>query len=739
MINPFDMNLIIVLLSTTLLMLGIATEKPANALSSHQNTSKTETLTPMSNSEATILTDENPFLKASTLPFMAPDFNVIRNEHFIPAFEAGMSERMREVEAIAGQEEVATFENTIIAMERAGENLGRVGAVFFNLTSANTSTEIQAIQREMSPKLSAHNDNIMLNEQLFSRVRSLYDTMDSLELTIEEGEVLKRYYRNFVRAGALLNDEEQTRIREINERLSALGTDFNANLLEISRERAVVVDSKEELDGLSSGQIAAAAEAASNRDKSGKYLLSITNTTRQPILTSLNNREVRQRVWEASAYRGLGRDGGINNQDIILEIAALRAERSGILGFENFSEFALETQMIQNPDNALSILVDLVPAVKVNVNNEAEEIRKMMASLGHAYELAPWDWEYYAEKVRQLKYDIDDNEVKPYFELNSVLDNGIFYAMNRLYGISFEERFDLPVYHEDVRVWNVYDRTGEQIALFYGDYFARDSKRGGAWMSSYVSQSHLLDQKPVVLNVLNIPPPAEGEPALVSFSNVVTIFHEMGHAVHGMFSDVMYPSVSGTSVPRDFVEFPSTFEEDWAIHPEVLANYAIHYETGERLPAELLERIIAANTFNQGFDTYEYIAASLLDLEWHLLTPDEIPTNIVAFEAEALAKYGMDLAYVPPRYKTAFFAHVWPGGYASSYYAYLWSELLAADAFEHLGSMGGLTLENGTYYRRTILSQGGSNEPMQTYVNFRGQEPTVEALLRRRGLVVTGE
>jgi peptidyl-dipeptidase Dcp len=733
------MKLTISILTTTLLLMGNTTEKPGSTLESHQNISNTETLTPMSISEENIITDENPFLRASTLPFMAPDFNVIRNEHFIPAFEAGMSERMREIEAIAAQQEVATFENTIVAMERAGETLSRVSAVFFNLTSANTSPEIQAIQREVSPKLSAHNDNIMLNEQLFHRVRSLYDNIDSLEFSTEEIEVLKRYYRNFVRAGALLNEDEKTRIREINERLSALGTDFNANLLEISRERAVVVDSKEELDGLSSGQIAAAAEAAANRDKAGKYLLSITNTTRQPILTSLNNREVRKRVWEASAYRGLGRDGGINNQDIILEIAALRAERSKILGFVNFSEFALETQMIQNPDNALSILVDLLPAVKVNVQNEAEEIRNMMSSLGHDYEIEPWDWEYYAEKVRQLKYDIDDNEVKPYFELNNVLNNGIFYAMNRLYGISFEERFDLPVYHEDVRVWNVYDRTGEQIALFYGDYFARDSKRGGAWMSSYVSQSHLLGHKPVVLNVLNIPPPAEGEPALVSFSNVVTIFHEMGHAVHGMFSDVTYPSVAGTSVPRDFVEFPSTFEEDWAIHPEVLANYAIHYETGEKLPAELLERIIAANTFNQGFDTYEYIAASLLDLEWHLLTPNEIPTSIEDFEAEALAKYGMDLAYIPPRYKTAFFAHVWPGGYASSYYAYLWSELLAADAFEHIGTMGGLTLENGTYYRRKILSQGGSNEPMQTYVNFRGQEPTVEALLRRRGLVVTGE
>ena len=385
------------------------------------------------------------------------------------------------------------------------------------------------------------------------------------------------------------------------------------------------------------------------------------------------------------------------------------------------------------------MLTGMVPAIKVNTEREAGQIREMIAEMGHDHELMPWDWEYYAEKVRQKLYDIDEDEVKPYFELNSVLNNGVFYTMNRLYGITFEERFDLPVYHESVRVWDVLDHNGEQIALFYGDFYARDSKRGGAWMSSYVGQSGMNGTKPVVVNVLNIPPPADGDPTLVSFDNVVTLFHEMGHGVHGMFSDVYYPSVAGTATPRDFVEFPSTFEEDWAVHPEVLSNYARHYQTGELLPRELLDRVIAAQAFNQGFDTFEYVAASLLDLEWHMLTPDNIPADVQAFEAEALGKFGVDWDFVPPRYTTTIFNHVWPGGYSANYYAYIWSEILAADAYAYVQEQGGLSLDVGLRYRDTVLSRGGSMEPMEIYKNFRGQEPTVDALLRRRGLVAPGD
>ncbi len=699
-----------------------------NVTMSTNDATENRVITPVS------VSDENPFLKPSPLTFEAPDFASIRNEHFMPAFEAGMAEASREVLAIANQPDTPTFANTVEAMEKSGELLGRVSRVFFNLTSANTDAEIQTIQRELSPKLAAHNDNINLNEALFQRFRTLYDNIETLGLNEEQEQVLKRYYRGFVRSGALLNEDQKTRIREINERLSSLSTEFQSNLLAITQESAVIVDDVNLLDGLSQGQIAAAAQAARNRGLDGKYLISITNTTRQPITASLNNREMRQRVWEASAFRGLGRDGKIDNRDLILEIARLRAERAQLLGYRNFAEFALETQMAEKPENVLQMLTDLLPALKANTLAEAQAIREVIAAEGHDFDIEPWDWEYYAEKVRQQRYDFDDSEIKQYFELESVLNNGVFYTMNRLYGVRFEERFDLPVYHESVRVWDVFDHTGEHMAIFYGDFYARDAKRGGAWMSSYVSQSHLLGNKPVVVNVLNIPQPADREPTLVSFRNVVTLFHEMGHGVHGMFSDVKYPSVAGTSVPRDFVEFPSTFEEDWAIHPEVLENYARHYQTGEPLPMALLEKVIAAQSFNQGFDTFEYVAASLLDLEWHMLSPGEVPSDLEAFEQQALAKYGMDWRMVPPRYTTAIFAHVWPGGYAASYYAYLWSEILAADAFAYIQSKGGLSLENGLHYRETVLSRGGSGEPMQIYVNFRGQEPTVDALLRRRGL-----
>lgn len=679
---------------------------------------------------------DNPFLSASTLPFEAPDFSIIRNEHFVPAFEAGMAQQLEQVEAIVSNPEAPTFENTIVAMEKTGEILTRVQRVFFNLTSAHTSPEIQQIQGVVSPKLATHSDNIMLNPRLFERVKTIYDKRESLDLDEESERLLENYYQRFLRSGALLNEEQMAQIREINSELSALSTTFQQNMLAITREIAVVVDDVEMLDGLSDSQIASAARLATDRGHDGKYMISITNTTRQPILTSLNNRELRQRVWEASAYRGLGKNGGIDNTEVILNIARLRAERAQLLGYGNWAEFALELQMAQNPETVLAMFTDLVPKVLENTMKEAEEIKAAMIREGKTHDLMPWDWEYYAEKVRKSKYDINENDIKPYFELESVLNNGVFYTMTRLYGITFEERFDIPVYHEDVRVWNVFDHDGEHIALFYGDFYARDSKRGGAWMSSFVGQSHLLDQKPVVVNVLNIPKPGEGEPTLVSLRNVVTLFHEMGHGIHGMFSDVKYPSLAGTSVSRDFVEFPSTFEEDWAITPEVLENYARHYQTGEPIPMDLLNRVIEAQQFNQGFDTFEYIAATLLDMEWHMLTPDQIPDNLETFEAYALAKHGVDYLPVPPRYKTAFFSHVWPGGYSANYYAYMWSEVLAADAFEFVQSRGGLDIEIGTFYRNTVLSRGGSRDPMQIYIDFRGQEPSVDALLRRRGLTV---
>ncbi|GAA5520666.1 M3 family metallopeptidase [Aliifodinibius salicampi] len=677
---------------------------------------------------------DNPLFSPSSLPFEAPDFDAINVEHFRPAFEAGMEEEIKEIEAIASNPESPTFENTIVAMEKSGALLRRTQSVFYNLTSAHTNDKIQEIQKEMAPKLSAHSDDILLNAKLYERIKTLYEGRDELDLDESSLKLLEDTHRDFVRAGAQLTEDEKQRMREINERISTLTTEFQENLLELTKERAVVVDDRKKLDGLSEDRIAAAKEAAAERGHDNQYLLTITNTTRVPILKELNDRELRQRIWEASAYRGIGENGGIDNRPIILDLAELRAERAELLGYENHAAYKLEPQTAKTPEAALDMLTDLVPPVINNTEQEAEAIEEMMRKEGIEEEVKPWDWNYYAEKVRQAEYNIDQSEVRPYFELDRVLKDGVFYTMNKLFGISFEERHDLPVYHPDVRVFNVYNEDDSQIGLFYADYFERDSKRGGAWMNSFVSQSHLLDKKPVIVNVMNIPKPAEGEPALISFDNVTTMFHEMGHAVHGLFSDVKYPSQSGTSVPRDFVEFPSTFEEDWAIQPEVLENYAVHYETGEQIPQDLLDKVIAARDFNQGFDTQEYLAATMLDMEWHLLGTEDIPEDMQAFENKALAKYNLDMEAVPPRYKSPYFAHIFSGGYAANYYAYIWSEVLAADAFAYMQEEGGLERENGDRFRQYILSQGGSQEAMELYQEYRGQEPDVKHLLERRGL-----
>ncbi len=677
---------------------------------------------------------DNPFLTESPLPFEAPEFDKINNEHYVPAFEEGMKQEIAEIEAIANNQEEPDFENTIVAMEKTGSLLNRVSQVFFNMTSAHTNDEIQKIQAEIAPKLAAHSDDIYLNPDLFKRVETLYNRKKELELTSGEKKLLDDTHRDFVRAGAKLTEEEQKRVREINERMSALTTEFQEKLLEMTKERSVILDSESDLKGLSSDRIRAAKEAAAERGHDGKYLLSITNTTRQPVLASLDNREVREKVWKASAYRGVGENGGIDTRPLLLEMVKLRSERAGLLGYDNYASYALDPQTAKNPGNVLEMLKGMIDPLNRNVRSETSFIREMMRKDGINDEVQPWDWEYYAEKVRKERFDIDENLVRNYFELDRVLKDGVFYTMNRLFGIKFEERFDLPVYHPDVRVFDVFEEDGSQIGLFYADFFARDSKRGGAWMSSYVTQSHLLDKKPVIVNVLNIPKPAEGEPALISFSNATTMFHEMGHAVHGLFSDVKYPSQAGTSVPRDYVEFPSTFQEDWAIHPEVLANYAVHHETGERIPRELLDKLIEAREFNQGFDTYEYLAAALIDMQWHLTDDSELPDDVSQFEKEALESFGLTHSAIPPRYKSPYFAHVFSGGYSANYYSYIWSEILAADAFAFMRENGGLNRENGEMIREYILSRGGSADPMELYRNFRNGDPDVTNLLERRGL-----
>ncbi len=677
---------------------------------------------------------ENPFAAPSTLPFEAPDFTRIRVEHYLPAFQKGIAEQLEEIKAIASQDAEPTFENTVEAFEKTGALLTRVEQVFYNMTGSHTNPDIQNIQAEMAPLLAAHSDNIQLNRALFARFEILSQNRDSLGLTGEQQEVLRRHYENFVRAGARLSDEEQARIRTLNEQLSTLETKYDDNILAVTKERSVVVDSVDELDGMSKADIAAAAQKAKERGHDGKYLLEISNTTRVPILSSLNNRALRERVWKSSATRALGENEGVDNRPIILEMAQLRAERAALLGYPNHADYKLQNQMARTPEAALKMLTDLAPGVVARVNEEADELKAMIRQTGGDHELKPWDWEYYAEKVRTEKFQVDAAAVKPYFESNNVLENGVFFTMRKLFGVEFKERKDIPLYHPQVRVFDVLEKDGSQIGLFYIDFYSRDSKRGGAWMSSFVDQSKLLNDKPVIINTLNNAAPADGEPGLMTFDNVTTMFHEMGHGVHGLFSDVTYPSVSGTNTPRDFVEFPSTFEEDWAIQPEILANYARHHETGEPIPQDLLEKVIRASRFNQGFDTLEYLSAAILDMEWHVLSQDEIPDDVEAFEAAVLKKHGIDIAAVPPRYRSAYFTHIWSSGYEASYYAYIWSEVLAADAFAHMIETGGATSENGRRFRSEILSRGSSRDPMKSYRAFRGADPTVDALLIRRGL-----
>jgi peptidyl-dipeptidase Dcp len=674
----------------------------------------------------------NPLMVKSTLQYEAPDFTAITDDHFLPAFEEGMKQQMTEVLAIANNPAPATFDNTLVTLEKSGELLTRVSRIFYNLAGSSSNPQRREIQSALAPKMAAHSDDINLNPQLFARIKSLYNQRDTLALDAESLRLIEVYYERFVRAGAQLTEEQKTAIRALNEEHSTLTNQFSQNLLAETKKIAVIVDTKAELAGLSASQISAAANAAKDAGHDGKYLLSLTNTTRQPILSQLSNRELRKKIWQASANRN--QSGDTDNRPIVARLAQLRAERARLLGYDNWASYGLESQMAKTPQAVFAMLGSMVPAVLANTKKEAAAIQEMIKQQGGDFELQPWDWEYYGEFVRQARFDLDESEVKQYFEFERVLKDGVFYTFNRLYGIRFEPRADLPTYHPDVKAYELFDADGSSVAIFYADYFAREGKRGGAWMSSFVGQSHLTGQKPVVVNVMNIPKAPAGEPTLVSYDNVTTMFHELGHGLHGMLSDVKYPTLAGTAVSRDFVEFPSTFEEDWAAHPEVIANYAKHYQTGEAIPAALLEKVLKSRSFNQGFDTLEYMSAALLDMEWHSLSADEPLQDVNAFETAALQKHGIDLAAVPPRYKSTFFSHSMGGGYSAGYYAYMWSEILAADAFAYVQQQGGLKLENGQNYRKHILSVGNSRPPMESYKAFRGQEPTTEALLIRRGL-----
>ncbi len=705
--------------------------------------------TPMANddtvrAETAAAVAENPLLSQSTLPLHYPPFDRIADEHFAPALEQGMTEQLAEVEAIASSDEPPTFDNTIVALERSGQLLNRAATVFYNLVGADTNDARQQIQAEFAPKLSAHDDAIRLNEALFARIDTLHETRESLDLDPEASRLIERYHVAFVRAGAQLGDDDKARLREINAETARLRTQFTQNVLAEVNASAVAVDDRARLAGLPQAAIDAAADAAAARDLEGQFLITLQNTTGQPPNTYLHDRALRQQIHEASIARG-SRGNAHDNREIVATVMQLRAERARLLGYPTHAAYVLADQTALTPDAVDDMLTALVPPAVANARREGDALQQMIdreqADAGQpSFALMPWDWSYYAEKVRLVSYDFDEAELKPYLELDSVLTNGVFYAAERLYGIRFEERDDLPVYHPDVRTFDVLDADGSPLAIFMLDAYARPSKRGGAWMNAYVSQSRLLGTEPVVANHLNIPKPPPGEPTLMTWDEVITLFHEFGHALHGMFSDVTYPYFAGTRVPRDFVEFPSQVNEMWADWPDVLANYARHHESGEPMPQELLDKVLESAKFNQGFATTEYLAAALLDQSWHRLGPDEVPQadEVMAFEARALAANGTDYSAVPPRYRTPYFSHIM-GGYDAAYYSYIWSEVLDANTVEWFKSHGGLTRENGDRFRDLLLSRGGSVDALELFRSFAGHEPQIEPLLERRGLIPATE
>lgn len=680
---------------------------------------------------------DNPFFHVSPLPFNMPQFDKIRNEDYTPAFVEGMKQNLAEVATIANNPKPATFDNTIVALERSGQLLARVNSVFSNLSGANTNDAMQAIDREMGPKLAAHSDAIMLNTKLFKRVDGLYQKRTKLGLDSESMHLLERYHTEFVRAGAQLSPADQTKLKTLNTELATANTAFSQNVLKEVNASALLVDTREELDGMAPADIDAAAAKAKESGHDGKFLIVLGNTSGQAPLAVLTRHDVRQRLMAASLARG-SHGGEFDNRALVLKLAKMRAEKAVLLGYPTYAAYALDDQTAKTTGAVNSLLADLGAPAVANARREAADLQKAIDAdpkvAKPGFQLEAADWAYYTEKVRAERFHFDGNEVKPYFELNNVLTKGVFFAANKLYGITFKERKDLPVYDPDVRVFEIADADGKPLALFIEDVYARANKQGGAWMNEYVSQSKLLGLQAVIGNHLNIPKPPAGQPTLMTFDDVVGMFHEFGHALHGMFSNVKYPHFAGTSVPGDFGEYPSQFNENWAVWPEVLQNYATHYQTGAPMPKELLDKVVAMRKFNQGYMTTEYIAAATLDQRWYQLTPAQIPTDVLAFEKNALQSTGLDFAPVPPRYRTTYFSHAFSGGYYAGYYAYMWSEKLDADSFEWFRENGGLTRKNGDWFRQQVLSRGGTAEGLDLYRSFRGRDATVDALVKRRGL-----
>ncbi len=675
----------------------------------------------------------NPLEAASTLPFGAPPFDRIKDTDFEPALEAGMTQELAEIDAIAGNPRKPTFDNTIVAMEKSGRLLARVNQLFQNLVAANSNDTLQALNTKEAPLLQAHSDAILLNPTLFGRIEALYDKRASLGLKPSDVFLIERWRQKFVRAGAKLNEADKARLRAINGDIAALQAEFQSTLLKAANDGAVVVSDKAELAGLSDAGVAAAASAAKSRNLDGQYVLALRNTTQQPIGASLQNRPLRQRLLAASEARG-DAAGPTDLRDVIATLAQKRAERAKILGYPSHAAYVLDDQMAKTPAAAEKLLTDLVPAATAKANEEAGEIQALIDQQKGGFTLTAADWEFYADQVRKAKYDLDDNEVRQYFELDKVLSDGVFFAANKLYGLTFKPRTDLPVYQPDVKVFEVFDANGQSLALFYVDYFARPNKQGGAWCNYVNVPSGLEGSKPIIYNVANFTKPEAGQPALISFDDVTTMFHEFGHALHAMFSVQRYPSQNGFNLPTDVIEFPSQFNEHWALEPHVLASYARHYQTGAPIPDALVAKIKAARTYGKGYATTELLAAALLDLDWHSL-PADAPKQIPdVFEAASLKKNHVDLPAVPPRYRSTYFLHIWGNGYDSNYYSYTWGEILDDDAYEWFTDNGGLTRANGQRFRDMMLGPGYTENPMTLYHAFRGRDPSAEALKRERGL-----
>ncbi|WP_373710096.1 M3 family metallopeptidase [Kaistella sp.] len=671
----------------------------------------------------------NPFLQKSSLQYQAPEFNKIKDEHFVPAFKYGIKVQLVELDQIANNTAAPTFENTILALENSGEVLRRAQIVFYNLTGSNTNPELQKIEVEYAPIFAGLSDKIYLNEKLFSRIKAIKTN----NLGSEEKRVLELYTTNFEIAGANLTAENKGKVKKINEELATLSTQFSNKLLDARKNGALLITDVKELDGLSADEIAAAAADAKADGKQG-YLLALQNTTQQPLLQNLKNRATREKLFKASWYRA--EKGNADDTRSILEREAkLRMEKAHLMGKKSFAEWKLQDQMAKTPENAIDLLAKLVTPAVETAKRESNEIQALIDKQKGGFTVEPWDWNFYAEQVRKEKYDLDENQIKPYFEVKTVLEKGVFYAAEKFYGITFKERNDLPVYHPDVVAYEVFDRDGKSLAIYYLDFYTRNNKNGGAWMSNFVEQSHLLGQKPVIVNVFNYQKPAEGKPSLISYDDVTTMFHEFGHTLHGLFADQKYLSISGTNVQRDFVEFPSQINEFFALEPSVLKNYALHYQTKKPMPQALVDKIKKAGTFNQGYSTTELVSAATIDMNWHSVTDASQFKPTLEFEKDVLAKYGFNLKEVPPRYHSPYFAHIWGGGYSAGYYAYMWSDMLNSDAWDWISSNGGMTRENGDRFRKYILSVGNSVDLNEAFKNFTGRNPDLKPLLKDKGFI----